>query len=400
MPTVLNQGQSDSAVLRVGTGPKRDAVIQGLRGLVMSFVFFSHFGDVMGVRNWAGPALRGFFSALSSLHLGGCTFLLITSYYVYRRFDSGQDTLWRPFLKRRLFRILPLYWTILTVYVVCSIGLQVYAKVPGASGMAIRKIAANALMIAPLLGDRAIITASWTLTYILLAYCTVPGFASLASGRTGRARIGLILAAGCLWQTGTFLYDGFSPCGIMIPAGLLVWEARKSAAFQRRLARLGEAGTLAILAAGLSLKVTADSGRIPLEHHLADILGQIAFVAGIGAFCAYRFSREGPINRLLMRPLPNRLGNMSFSYYLCHGAAIAVAVRVCGAFLPPDWHYVRFFCLLPLAYAISIAVAAVIFEFVEAPLSRLGYQWATGTRAETGRRLERGLPPMARTANV
>lgn len=90
-------------------------VIEALRGLAATMVLWSHFRDVLG---WS--------RALDSFFFTGVDLFFVLSGFVFGPSLWQGRLAWRPFLIRRAFRILPLFWASLFVYV----GIKLWQQQP------------------------------------------------------------------------------------------------------------------------------------------------------------------------------------------------------------------------------------------------------------------------------
>lgn len=327
---------------------------------------------------------RGFFSSLSFLSLGSSTFVLIAAYFTYARFASGLDLSVAGYLKRRLYRILPLYWAILSAYILFAIVAGMQSKVPSDPYQAARVVLANFTLISPLAGVPQIIISTWTLTFIVLAYVVVPLFIgferAFAAWNWTRIALPVGVAAVSIYAAYFTRYGVF---GTIISAGVLLYNVRQTPGFRRFLAAITDLGpTAALLCSAVLLRVMAVYSATSSWARIGRIPAQILFVAAIALFVAARLNKGGAVNRFLELRFPQWVGKLSYSQYVGHGAAlyackVAVQDSIGSGSIPP--------LFLPLllagCYGVSLCTAAIIYSSLEMPLMRFADRLTAGTRA-------------------
>jgi peptidoglycan/LPS O-acetylase OafA/YrhL len=333
-----------------------DRAMQGLRGVGATLVLLNHFGLLFADRFAIGESIQQVFLGLSRLSLGSSTFIVISAYYSYRAFHRDPQLRMKDFLKRRARAILPLYWFILTVYVVMALILENRAKVPQELGEAFAVIIVNALLIAPLLNWLPIITVSWTLTYIALGYLSISLLAlALRNLRThGLIRILMILGFGVTSRLTMPLDQPLFAHNDLLATGVLLYELQQNERFRRGVARIGESATVAAFALFEALR----GGWAP-DIQLATYLSRAAFCTGIGAFCASRYTNVGLLNHFLESTPLQHLGRMSYSMYLSHGLPLygVKCFISSGRCADAEW---LFWCLLLGSFVTSVCLAALL----------------------------------------
>lgn len=343
-----------------------------MRGFAASLVFLNHFGLLFSSSFSLSAPVLLFFRTLSDLSLGSSLFFLISAYYTYRNFDSTSAEPVTRFLTRRLRRLMPFYWVILCAYVVATIVLGVEGKLPVGSVQIFLAVITNLTLVAPFLGQSPIVTVSWTLSYIVLIYLIVPVVAiAINRFRVRRAaRIAVPLGFGVVWYVASYLYHPLSFTGVMIAAGMLLWEVQKSDAFVGLIESLGDTGTMALLGAGVAAQLAAMHTNLLGGTTIRHLTGSVIFLTGMSAFCASRFSvAQLPLNRIFRMTAPQWLGNISYSWYLGHGLVLLPAryvLKAAGGNVREPW---VFFLLLAAFYVVSIVFSALLYRLCEAPLA-------------------------------
>jgi hypothetical protein len=140
----------------------------------MTLVFFGHFETLFS--HYLPPAsassrIVSYFAVWG--HRGISFFLVITGYFVYRSFLNRQAE-YVPFVKRRLLHIFPLYWSMLGLYLALSVIFSCESKLPHNPQRMAICILENLLLLPGIGGGVPIITVSWALSYLVLAYLAIP----------------------------------------------------------------------------------------------------------------------------------------------------------------------------------------------------------------------------------
>jgi peptidoglycan/LPS O-acetylase OafA/YrhL len=203
---------------------------------------------------------------------------------------------------------------------------------------------------------------AWTLSYEMAFYLALPlivgGF--VLHGQSRRARVVLwtvaavAISAGCvagLWPVHFLLFI----------AGILLCEALGSLSWRPGDAVATVAFAVALLAAGLPLEQA-------ITYALCKLLIAMAFVI----VCLEVFREPaGDLTRALSWTPLRWFGNMSYSYYLIHGLALNGLVWLAGMVLRPDESVdlALYLALAPLAFAVTLPPAVVLYLAVERPFS-------------------------------
>ncbi len=91
---------------------------------------------------------------------------------------------YRQYLKRRIHRLYPTFLVVLAIYVGISVVIPQYSKLPHSIYQAVIYVAENVCMLPGIFNITPIITVSWSLSYELFFYLTIPlGFSFLGMCR-------------------------------------------------------------------------------------------------------------------------------------------------------------------------------------------------------------------------
>jgi len=293
---------------------------------------------------------------------------------------SGREQ--RDFLLRRLIRIYPLLAFTLGVLVLFRLAAELIgmrSAMVAWGGNSLLNLAAQLLMLnAWLPHPSGWNTATWSISAELVAYLLFPALVTLHARSRGTAFL-LLLAAPLIFYgavarlSGSLdIPSGWAPlrCLAGFLLGMLIFHQRQ------RFAALGSAslGAIQIGAVAVALLLIA----LPSNDTLV-----ILPFALIVATC---WTDQGPLARLLARPLPLWLGERSYSIYLDHLVVHAILVAPWGYVarrLAPDPAIERILFLIVYLAAVLVA-AHLTHRFVEVPARRL----------LTRRLLHREAPPI------
>lgn len=314
--------------------------IQYLRGFAAVLVLIYHIGHIMpstGVRFSLGA-------------IGVDIFFVISGFIIW---VTGRDLAPGPFLKRRLIRLVPLYWTItlLLAFITVTYGRGVDWT---------RLLHSLAFLAQPTDGvslwPRPIITVGWTLNLEMLFYlCTAAAlfaprrarFAILAAILGGLVTLGFLLPEDTdprlLFYTGSLM--GEFLIGICLGA---LWTANKMPQFN--------AANVALFAAVVVLL-----GFLPLEH-ANRLLSYGTFVA----LLVMLLLMAEPALRLRPVRLLHAFGDASYSLYLTHVPVILICKSLAASGVFPA----SGFALAALVVAVTIAVSFACYYGFERPVHR------------------------------
>jgi len=299
----------------VGSGRQsRDGSIEGLRAIALTLIFLTHFF----VSFWSYVPQKSIppqiLATLVDLHLGSSTFILISSFFVYRKFVTRNDAAWLPFLKHRLLRIMPLYWLILAVYVALALNGAKSIQIPEHGGKG-WSIFMNAFLISPMFGDLPINCPTWTLTCILLGYLTIPLIAKVQRLKPlALIRISLILAhAAVCWLLG-FVGHRYLTISSFLAIGVLVYEANERSEFRELIARLRGGGAFLIVGVGFTIWIVL--GHTVRALVLRTLLQTMVLQVSVAMFAAYCLTSKCRFHRFLLSRGPATLARYNYSYSL------------------------------------------------------------------------------------
>ena len=351
---------------------RRLPALDGLRGVAALVVVVYH--CLMTDRSiWAmyvgrnpPDSVTELFMAASPLRLAWAgdaavaVFFVLSGYVLARPFLDGAGGTWGRYYPRRLMRLYLPVWAALTLTLV----IAVVVPRSGSTGnpwidtqavpVTVQSLVSDATLAAP----DALLVQLWSLHWEVLFSLLLPIY--LLAVRW-LARFGLV---------------GFAP---LILGNGIGWVSHQESLMYMTVFGFGA------LLAGLE----AQPERAPARPWLLVVLAGLAVVAMtakpypvlvIGSTAAVAVAlRPGPVARALETRIPRWLGKVSYSLYLVHIPVVLGVARI-GADV---W------ITLPLATALSLAVAVIFRGAVEGPSQRLASR-AGWPRAKPG-------PPLAAT---
>jgi len=366
--------------------PGRFPLMDAVRAIAALLILLYHASLWMNLSD----APQRFFDAMT---IGVPVFFVISGFLLYRPFALAHLRDDAPprvpaYAWRRLLRIVPPFWIVLTV--VLFFGTE-------------RAGDANLLQVygfAQIYDPRLIevgVAQAWSLNCEVVYYAMIPLVAlavrTAASGADARSRlrlevVGLIALvvlseAFKLWfasfgdianvRERIFLFHPAWNLDLFVAGmGIALWSVRRE--LSGRSDRLADAvaersGICWLLAA------VAFGGTIALSHVYYDIAGNIAYHAA-RLFCSvllllpvvFGAPGEGVVRRVLGQRWLLALGVLSYAIYLFHGTVLVQVFRLELAGVP---HALRSVLLLTVSLAITITLAVGSWVLVERPVLSL-----------------------------
>jgi exopolysaccharide production protein ExoZ len=330
--------------------------IQYLRGLAALTVLVSH------TLQW--PLHQMSQSLLRSGRLGVEVFFVISGFIITKVAGDGAFDRMK-FLKRRAWRIVPLYWGATLVVVVLAAALPSLFRTTAPSLLGV----VESLFFVPSETPKApILGVGWTLDYEVFFYLLFACLADFAAETRVFAvctlLAGLMLIGQVAPQETDLEYFYTSPSLLGFALGTLLALAH-SHGLVAKLARLPASllvgAPLALTAIFFAITASDDGGRAPFLFHLSMSAAAIAIVGG--GLALESAGKLKPVAFLHM------LGDASYSIYLFHlfavGAGWAIAHR-----LWPD-SATEYAVTAMVTAGVALAVGLVAHRLVERPLLNL-----------------------------
>lgn len=418
-------GPAEVATQRVG-GRERFVAGDPLRALAALSVLVVHAGAGAIIATGheellATAAGRGYIEAYgtvvgSLLRSGSSGFLLffvLSGYLIGGPFvRAAIDRRPRPsisaFARNRVLRIVPAYWSVLTLLLVVVVWLG--GEVTISTGEVVALYAFDVSTDNPLAWW---IAQAWTLAVEAKFYVAMPIVALLATPalhRLSKAYVrALAIALPCLawFCMAPFLFDDmvdgktFLFSLRMLAAGVALAALERMVRGPRLAAAAnvwGRVATALLISAALYVLAAAGLASqlgAPFDADLGRLMLDVA-IAGIVAAALLRQWAGDPCWRLLDNPPLRWLGTRSYSFYLVHLAILRILIELCALMAKANYGYkVTLLFLLPAAIAVTGLVAEVLYRTVERPFLDYKQRRESATRSQPKAAAKAPAPDLA-----
>lgn len=348
--------------------------LDGVRAIAASMVFLVHFQAAFGhlLGSPASPAGRTGRYLADVGYNGVNVFFLLSGYLIYGSL-IGRPTPFRKFFVRRVRRIYPTYWVVLTLYLLVGLELTQWSKLPrDGAGL---YLVQNALLIPGVFPIRPIVTVSWSLSYEIFFYLGLAlAVAVLALRRWAPwARTTMLVAAMAAWIAAGPAPRVVVGSFIMFLPGMLLYEALQRWPVQWRPSAVSDgliAAAVALALAGAPL-IGRGGPVVRLgEQRFLSVSSQTAefvvLAAGAALLTGAAVATRGLFAEALSRRGVRTIGLVSYSFYLIHGATINVVALLftvlAGGTRPAAWWYVA---LIVPVYTACVGTSLLLFRAVE-----------------------------------
>ncbi len=345
---------------QTGSAP-RNLAMEGLRGLAVTLVFFVHFGSIFQESLSSSPVLSNIVTYLAVI--GNCgvdIFFAISGYLIYGSVLAKQLD-YRKFMWRRVQRIYPTFLAVMAIYLVISKAYPAENKFPAGTFASLVYLGANLLLMPGLFPINPIITVSWTLSYEIFFYLSIPIIIGVTQMRNWRSRNRLCLFIGLQGIILVFFQSANLPRFALFISGILVYELIKvqdiNVYVNRKL----------FIFLNLVILLT-----LPIYRLINEILlgGTPVLLLGVPCLLLLAFQQESLVHRLFTWSPIRWLGNISYSYYLIHGLTLKILHKVLSVeFTDLMTPQNTFWIILPLAFLLTLCSASCLFVLIEKPFS-------------------------------
>jgi exopolysaccharide production protein ExoZ len=353
MPSVM---QRLEAAFELG-GSGRLLPMEGIRGIAVGLVFLQHYGmqfvstsDVSGA-TWH---IAKFFSGAGNR--GVELFFVLSGYLIYKILLT-RDPKFSSFVARRAQRLYPAFLVALLI----GIALDPFRSSPAIPSDfvgAVLYLAANAAFLPGLFPIEALFAVNWSLSYEWWFYISAILIVGTLGFKTLPAKVRIVCVfalAAALVILSALGFEGAPVRGLCLFAGILLVE------FERL--PLKAPGQMIGVAAPLLALLASEILRLPSWATAAVLFfGFLTFVWA--ALAGGRTTDAFLCNRWL-----RWFGNMSYSYYLVHAFAVVITCHVVLPRLPEGWANLAFWVGLAPVFFVSVVGGALLYLFVEKPVS-------------------------------
>jgi peptidoglycan/LPS O-acetylase OafA/YrhL len=277
---------------------------------------------------------------------------------------------------------------VFALYLVLSVVHLAPARIPHGFVHGLRYVVENLLFLPGIFDIPAFISAAWSLSYEWFFYLAIPlivhGFQLHRWTRRSRmlffaVTIAAYVAVVIIFKNHfpVFQYqDGTRIRMIMFASGILVYESLESPRLRSLLTRPREYGLVAVAlvcAAVLLMMYAAKSAGISADGEWTSqtgILRVIPTFIGCAALGLVVLRPGGILVKAFSVDWLRWTGNISYSFYLIHSIPMHLAtIVITHGPLRHVGSLARFALALPFTLALVYACAAVLFMYVEKPLS-------------------------------
>lgn len=337
--------------------------LDGLRGFAVLLVFVVHFAQFALEKKYALlPWEQSIYSFTFYYGQTGVDlFFALSGYLIYdalirQKFDT------REYIKRRTFRIYPVFLFILAIYSTAAL-LGFHKEKAAELGSNLWQISSylflNILLI-PLMptafGITPLITATWSLAYEMLFYLVGPlitrptGFYKLST----KNRLFIIIIFTIIAQLLMVYTNGFAR-PLMFLSGIIVSELSRKMQYRCP----SGLGVFALFLSPLIVVIFPPAHRFPAI--------EVFLLYGL---LLYETVTPGTLaNRIFSNSLLCRIGIISYSLYLCH----TLILRIYFRYVPSAIDFPIIFNLAP-ALIIVCCVAWLMYRTIEAPFISLTHK--------------------------
>lgn len=334
--------------------------LEGLRALAAFMVFIVHYSaqftpwiDTNSITWNLIPYYR---------HIGAKgveLFFIISGFLIYGMLMK-KDVSFPIYLKRRLRRIYPTFLVVISVYILLSFLFPGESKLPGSISETISYIVLNIFMIPGVFPIEPIMTVSWTLSYEMFFYLSVPLIICILQFKNWKS-LNRILFLGLVSLFGFIAvhlgYD--SHCKILyFISGMILFEIYALKDIQQHLT------FKFILPISFLLVFLTQYFNLPYLFELIFIFFTFNLV------CITTFNTKTTLSKVFSSSILRCYGNMSYSYYLIHGLTLKFLFLVLSHFIPANhqWDWALYYLIIPM-FITTWFTSTGLFLLVEKPLS-------------------------------
>jgi exopolysaccharide production protein ExoZ len=277
------------------------------------------------------------------------------------------------FIRRRIQRIYPPFLTVFIVYLILFQIFPEKSKLPESPRHAFGLIIANVLLLPGIFNIPALVTVAWSLSYEFFFYLTMPAIVFLTGMYHWRRdrRVALIVTGSVLFYAVCWWASVIHVRLLMFSAGALLYEAKSSTWLLNRLSRGGEIFSAALFVAGVAASGLFTPPLVNMFDSRSLNIRILPLLVSMWLLTLFCFHFPGRLQKVFSYTPLRYWGNISYSYYLCHGMVLhglVVLYRQIPVQFQPHGSF-AFWLIAPIALAVTIAGGAVLFLLVERPMS-------------------------------
>jgi peptidoglycan/LPS O-acetylase OafA/YrhL len=354
---------------------KRFTYIDGLRGLAIALVIITHAASITELHG----TLR-IFTVIGSM--GVQLFFVISAFTIFYTLSKseGSPTQFRDFFIKRLFRILPVYWSGIILYtIIYGLGSRGWLEGPELWHYPFHILLINDLHPET---SSSVVPGGWSISCEVLFYMLVPLLFVILNNRM-RMAIFFLVTGVCipilthylkLYSAGSF-FAGYSDSVIdtyfyrWIPNqlvcfgfGILLFKIYKEGSYVNYIQNK-KVNLLFTIICSACIILFRYPVRVPQAHISYSLLFMVlALLLSVYPWKLY-------VNRALVY-----LGKVSFSSYLLHFLVLKQVTIFIGIYYPElmTYNIIYFVIVTILAFLITVPLASISYHFIEKRAVDLG----------------------------
>jgi peptidoglycan/LPS O-acetylase OafA/YrhL len=348
--------------------------VDALRGIAALLVVWLHVANLSRTLSPRGHGLDDFAASLDVGRIGVVVFFLISGYVIPFSMRPSSPAPIGAFAIRRVFRIYPAYWL--------SVPLAAYAFYWSAgAAFPAGELLANLTLLQSAFGLRHAEGVYWTLVVEVAFYALCVALLLTRSLFDAR-RLALLAAAFALAHVFAMFMLWLGRPIVSIPTAfwplnlsVMLWGALYRLDIEGKCDRFSSTllralGVLFVVALPVGASLATDSRVI---YATAYAIAFVVFLAGM------RFVR-------IETKLTDWLGRISYSIYLFHPIVFEpIYVWLLGKPADSPWRTQHSVVYLSVTLVLTLAVASLVYRYVEAPSIRLGHRLASAWEKRAAR---------------
>jgi peptidoglycan/LPS O-acetylase OafA/YrhL len=356
----------------------RNPVLDGIRGVAISLVVLYHAFYVFGEAPLGSTVAR--LMAMARLGWNGVDLFFVLSGFLIGGIlldAKGSPQYYKTFYARRAFRILPLYFTVLCAYGLCSI----FLPTTGARFPALAYLTLTQNLWAAAAGELGLswLSCTWSLAIEEQFYLVAPTLIRLTSKRAlGWLVIATIVADPVIRAVLalSFPHGAFAAHVLMftradalmfgVGAALLVRSPKARSTIERHMSALTSATVVCAAALAWFTKKDWTIGSLPMVTIGYSL--QAFFFASLLLIAVLR--ERGFLAQLLSARILRFLGQRAYAIYLFNGPFLYISFLLAGQ--APRVSTWREAAIAVASVAVSLAIAELSWIFLEQPMLERG----------------------------
>jgi exopolysaccharide production protein ExoZ len=351
--------------------------MEGLRGYAVLLVFLVHHHTLFG---WLLPS-RSLAYDLSAFgqdigFSGVDLFFVLSGYLIYGHL-LHRNPPYFSYIRKRARRLYPTFLFVFCIYLIFSFLMPSLSKLPHGAVNQITYVIANLLFLPGIFPIKAVITVSWSLSYECFFYLSIPLVITFTAMRRWQRKLRVLFFLGVLLLLcfGSYL-DLFPHIRLgMFVAGIILYEFMDARWLTTNLSSLGELLTIALY--GLTLLALSlfefNGRRILYNPHFANsgfFPWTLLLCVVLFFLCIFVFAFDGVLRRVFSFAPLRWLGNMSYTYFLCHGIILYGIAFLLAKLIPGTLPSTPIFlALLVFNLSLTLLGSLVMFILIEKPFS-------------------------------